>query len=108
MANFGDGSVLTIEAIMKRKNFADFEENGKKGDWCFVSKDTHIWIQFGDDNFKDSVSLPISIDRSIPGSWTWNGDKEKPTLTPSILIHAVEGWQKGWHGFLINGILVTC
>lgn len=93
---------------MKRKNPKDFDENGQKGDWCFHAKDTNIWIQFGDDRFRDSVSLPISVDGSIPNSWTWNGDKDCPTLTPSILIKPVEGWQKGWHGFLTNGALVTC
>jgi hypothetical protein len=51
---------------MKRKNPKDFDENGQKGDWCFHAKDTNIWIQFGDDRFRDSVSLPISVDGSIP------------------------------------------
>lgn len=31
--------------------------------------------------------------------WTWNGDREKPTLSPSIL--RKDGCK--WHGFLISG-----
>lgn len=46
-------------------------------------------------------SVPIApADRG----WTWNGDLEKPTLTPSILILG----ECGWHGFLTNGEWRTC
>jgi len=30
--------------------------------------------------------------------WKWDGDKEKPTVTPSILINPC-----GWHGYLTKG-----
>lgn len=35
-------------------------------------------------------------------SWEWNGNKEKPTLTPSV--HHVGHW----HGFLTDGVWVSC
>lgn len=33
--------------------------------------------------------------------WGFNGDREKPTLTPSINCQGPSGC--GWHGFIING-----
>lgn len=93
---------------MRRKTLKDFDENGQKGDWCFHCKDTHIFIQFGDNPFTDAVSIPVTIDCGNPKAWKWNGDKNKPTLTPSILVHPIEGWSKGWHGYLTDGVLVSC
>lgn len=51
------------------------------------------------------VSLPIgtnSLDKRKP--WGWNGNKEKPTLTPSILF--LSGCK--WHGFLTDGVFRSC
>lgn len=36
--------------------------------------------------------------------WSWNGSKEKPTLTPSIL--RTGGCR--WHGFLTDGVFRSC
>jgi Family of unknown function (DUF6527) len=36
--------------------------------------------------------------------WSFDGNKEKPTLTPSV--HSVGCC--GWHGYLQNGIWVSC
>lgn len=45
-------------------------------------------------------SVPVTGDRK----WTWDGNKELPTLTPSILIIG----ECGWHGFLTAGEWRTC
>lgn len=37
-------------------------------------------------------------------SWQWNGDRQRPTLTPSIL--QVGGCR--WHGYLTAGEFVEC
>lgn len=37
-------------------------------------------------------------------SWSWDGDKEKPTLSPSVLRTA--GCK--WHGYLKKGIWEQC
>lgn len=35
-------------------------------------------------------------------TWDWDGNREKPTLTPSV-------WKKGhWHGYLTAGVWVSC
>jgi hypothetical protein len=35
--------------------------------------------------------------------WSWNGNLEKPTCTPSILHNAGKGGC-GWHVYLVDGI----
>lgn len=37
--------------------------------------------------------------------WSWNGDLDKPTCTPSIL-HDKNSC--GWHGYLTDGIFKVC
>lgn len=46
--------------------------------------------------------LPLDRDSKHP-SWSWDGNLEKPTLTPSVL--QIGGCQ--WHGWLRNGEWVT-
>ncbi len=53
---------------------------------------------------KGSLQLDTEFaDRSEP-TWTWNGNRERPTLTPSI--HRVRGC--GWHGYLTDGVFRPC
>lgn len=45
--------------------------------------------------------------------WEWNGNRERPTLTPSILIYQVaettgEKIGEHWHGFLADGVFRSC
>lgn len=44
---------------------------------------------------KQVVQIPITGENS----WSWNGDEDNPTLTPSIA--RMDGCK--WHGFLTNG-----
>lgn len=37
-------------------------------------------------------------------TWTWNGDHDKPTCTPSIRF--LSGCQ--WHGYLTDGVFRSC
>lgn len=37
-------------------------------------------------------------------TWTWNGDKDNPSLTPSIDRKNT----CGWHGYLTNGVFKGC
>lgn len=54
---------------------------------------------------------------SGPNAWGWNGDRDKPTCTPSILVKGDDPDKeyvadyvpcKGWHGHLVQGIFKTC
>lgn len=46
------------------------------------------------------VRLPLT-----GNGWQWDGNKEAPTLSPSIDRHAVPNWRPGWHGFMRAGAL---
>lgn len=39
-----------------------------------------------------------------PGRWSWNGSRERPTVTPSIL--HMDGCR--WHGYLTDGEFREC
>lgn len=90
---------------MLLKDLDDFDANAKKGDWCFLNDDTYIAIKFGDDTYKEMTILPIAPIQD-KAHWQWDGNKEAPTLSPSILV-----WGDGrenpptWHGFLRAGKL---
>lgn len=88
---------------MLMKNLDDLDTNGIIGDWCFIANDSYIIIRYAEDPFKGSVVLSLSGEHG----WKWNENKECPTLTPSILIHAHPNWTDGWHGFLTDGKLIT-
>jgi hypothetical protein len=87
---------------MLKKNLDDLDANGKKGDWCFLDNDRQIGIRYGDNAFAGTVVIPIAGNNR----WLWNGDKDLPTISPSILVHDVPGFTQGWHGFLTDGIVV--
>jgi hypothetical protein len=89
-----------------RDNLDDLDKNGKIGDWCFLDGHQRIGIRYGEDSFAGKVVIPISKKGQDPFHWGWNGDENKPTIYPSILIHPYPGWNKGWHGWLRDGELV--
>lgn len=44
-------------------------------------------------------------------SWIWDGNRESPTLTPSvhdIISYSAGGQKTHWHGWLRNGQWVPC
>lgn len=57
--------------------------------------------------------IPIVKDAKFSG-WAWDGNRECPTLTPSISASAhVEGgapnnFYEAWHGYLTAGKFVSC
>lgn len=74
----------------------------KPGEWSFVDDYTAIWVHVPHhDAMMGLVRLPISSTGSdVPPVWAWDGNKEKPTLTPSINVIGV------WHGWLRAGKLI--
>ena len=83
----------------------ELSSNGKKGDWAFV-QDTHLAVKY-DETEWGVVILPIKVSPSGQKPWEWNGSRESPTLSPSILVHgSKDGNIPRWHGWLREGILV--
>ena len=91
---------------MLKSNLYDLDVTGTIGDWCFLEKYTSIAIRYGKTPFEGTVVIPIS-ENPTKNQWKWNGSKELPTLTPSILVKEVPDWNEGWHGFLTDGKLIT-
>lgn len=83
----------------------ELETKGKVGDWVFIRQDTYIAIKYDESDFGITI-LPILENPAGQNAWGWNGNKELPTLSPSILIHEKPGAVKGWHGFLRDGVLI--
>jgi hypothetical protein len=86
-----------------RESVTDLLQNGKVGDWAFT-----------DDNEKIYIRVPNGTEEGDFGScrlspaplanvedWQWDGNREAPTLTPSIHVVGI------WHGFMTNGELVS-
>lgn len=90
---------------MLKKNWDDLSETGQKGDWYFSQNDTYISIRYGDDAL-DVVTIPIG-EVQTSRDWKWDGNKERPTIVPSILIRGHKDEPDKWHGFLTNGVLET-
>jgi hypothetical protein len=90
-----------------RKDWDDFDK-GQKGDFLFRNNDTYICVRWGD-GVEDICILPIAREGSNPEGkhWIWDGNKDAPTLSPSILVHGHKGKPDQWHGYLRAGILET-
>ena len=75
----------------------------KPGEWQFVDGYTAIWVHAPNtDAMMGLVRLPISpAGSAVPPVWQWDGNKEAPTLSPSIDVIGV------WHGWLRAGKLET-
>jgi len=88
----------------------DFDEL-EVGDWCFINGESYIGIRMGESE-RDCCILPIRKNDDVTTvrervCWEWDGDREAPTLHPSIL-----HWGNGkdtdatWHGYLQAGLLI--
>ncbi len=90
---------MNTESINCRK--VGFGKMEQVGDFCFDEHCEHVYI------WLPGVSGPdaIRIQRGPAGGprvWGWDGNEDKPTLTPSI--HALGQW----HGFMTAGRLRSC
>jgi hypothetical protein len=78
-----------------------FGEMQKPGDFCFDENFAHIYFWIPGRSGPDCCAIV----RGEPGGhrvWGWDGNVEKPTLKPSILVPEM------WHGYLRNGKLESC
>ena len=73
----------------------------RPGDFKFSDSMDYLYIILPGRNAPDA----IRIRRGEQGGariWGWDGDEQRPTLHPSI--HDIGHW----HGFLTDGVLVSC
>lgn len=68
------------------------------GDWFIDEDGLNIHIDLPKCRVTRWAIHPNRFDNGA--TWYWNGDRDKPTLTPSL--HAVGIW----HGWLRDGVLI--
>lgn len=62
----------------------------------------YLYICMPGDNTTTALRCWQGPDRGIEREWGWDGNEDKPTLTPSLLNPGQ------WHGYLTAGRLVSC
>ncbi len=83
-----------------------FEDLANAGDflWSFNSSDDPARILFVCPcGCGDLTGVPVRPE-SGGSHWNWNGDRDKPTLTPSL--QRIDSCR--WHGFLTDGEFREC
>lgn len=96
------------------KDWDDLNVNGQMGDWCFFEgSDGLEYFGFrhpAPNNYAPEIAhefrgelthIPITIGMKKPNAWLWDGNRESPTISPSVDVVGV------WHGFIRNGKLET-
>jgi len=84
--------------------FGDRCETGDFGFDGTVGSEKSIWIVMPPHN--RLAGIPIHRDRAVADRspspmWWWDGNREAPTLEPSLL-----SVDTGWHGYMRAGVLV--
>lgn len=99
------------------KDWDDLNENGLIGDWAFFEggEPKMMYIAFryprpSTETLPEGYHMPdrghvghvpITTGEKQAQCWLWDGNREAPTISPSIDIVGV------WHGFIRNGELVS-
>ena len=102
----------------RRDSVADVVD-GEAGDWCIHSQEwgdvtgPAFAAQVPDGETGSSfVSLSLFPRPDGGPSWSWDGNPDRPTLTPSIGHRSARGTPHAdgytWHGHMVAGRLVGC
>lgn len=62
----------------------------------------YLYIRMPGQSGPDAIRCFRGPDRGIPREWSWDGNEDKPTLSPSLHDPGI------WHGHLVAGRLVSC
>ena len=89
---------MNTESIECRK----VEEIERVGDFGFDEQRKHIYIWLPGTSGPTALQIRREGDNGVARIWGWDGNEDKPTLTPSI------HWVGTWHGFMRAGKLVSC
>lgn len=80
------------------------------GAFYFVEKGERLYLGMMLPGEDDPRELPIKQGEKIDRHWQWDGNREAPTLEPSI-----QAWHAGgdkleehWHGYLKAGRFESC
>ncbi len=73
------------------------------GDFCIEERagTAYLYIVFPGMTVPDAIEIKRGA-QGGPRVWGWDGNKDAPTLTPSLNLIGV------WHGYLKAGVLESC
>lgn len=110
-----DVPIRFIESVLKFKNgeYIDgrlYRRDLQAGDACWGKDVTdgiaalHFVCPCG-----CQMVQAVTVKRGVGSGdyWDWDGNQDKPTLTPSILSNKASGGC-GWHGHLTAGVFKPC
>ena len=89
-----------------RATLNEFDAANQVGDWCFVDEDRYCVIRLHAGEMDGVAAIRIAKDPDLPDNqaiWQWDGNRDAPTLSPSILHHS----SPPWHGWMRAGQLVV-
>lgn len=81
---------------------ADYEHAKSPGDFFFVKDEMNHLIQFLCPCGCGALG-GINVDQANPNAWSWDGNEDQPTITPSVSF--LSGCR--WHGYLTAGVFKT-
>ena len=91
---------------MRKSIHSELSDNG---DYCFTdnTKDETVGINIkcpgcGNESYLQFADTSSTVEKA--SKWKWNGNKDKPTLRPSLLFNGC----CNWHGYLTDGKLKVC
>jgi len=87
---------------IKANRVADYEHAKNPGDFFIIKEDNYHRIQFLCPCGCGSLG-GINISQTDPNAWSWDGNEDTPTISPSVMF--LSGCR--WHGYLKNGVFKT-
>ena len=93
--------------MLEGRRVQNMDAHEKPGDFSWPHGDETIILSCPACGMMHAIG--VKTPRNPNHGWDWNGDKDKPTLSPSIWFsagHAQHGKDNGcrWHGFLRDGV----
>jgi hypothetical protein len=71
--------------------------------WHNAPPGPHLWFRCPRDHLYCGVPLKPSPPNLKGCVWSWDGNRERPTVTPSINCNGKAGC--GWHGHVNEGVV---
>lgn len=100
---------LSAKGSRHTGTYLEFEATGQIGDWWIDEARASIYIMIPTNPLHPDMPPTINPTRwpyrdPLPNGavWEFNGDYDRPTLTPSL------HWVDMWHGWLRDGELISC
>ena len=95
----------TASCDMIREESEEAVENGPPGSFfieTLASGRRIMWHRLPDNNHGVINLRPVAPGQEQHPSWEWDGNLEKPTLTPSVHLPG------RWHGWFTAGRMISC